>query len=100
MIASAALLPQSASTLAPEVDAITIGLLVICGAMAVFIFTLILFFGARDRKGSPHSRKINLAGEDLLEWGWTAATIVVFLGLFALGIRHLLQDASRATRRL
>lgn len=63
----------------------TFVLLVICGSMAAFIFLLIVIFGSMYRQGSPHSRKIDLSGENLLEWGWTLSSLGVFMGLFVWG---------------
>jgi cytochrome c oxidase subunit 2 len=77
--------PVAASTAAHEVDTLTLMLLLACGVMAVLIFVLIVFFGARYRKNSPHGRKIDRSKENHLEWGWTLATILVFMGMFVAG---------------
>jgi cytochrome c oxidase subunit 2 len=76
------LFPKSASTLAPQVDAVTITLLISTGFMFFAVFALIAFFGIRYRKGSPHTRKIFWGGKHALEWGWTYATFAIFIGIF------------------
>ncbi len=73
---------HSASTVAHQVDWITFALLIVCGAVVTLVFGLIVFFGARYREGSPHSRQIQMRGSLLLEWGWTFATFFLFLGIF------------------
>jgi cytochrome c oxidase subunit 2 len=70
---------------AAEVDNMTFVLLVICGSMALLIFVLMVLFSSMYRKGSRHSRKIDLRGENLLEWAWTFCTLGVFMGLFVWG---------------
>jgi cytochrome c oxidase subunit 2 len=76
---------SSASTIAPQVDWITLALLIVCGGIAAVVFGLILFFSARYREGSPHSRALNRRGSLWLEWGWTFATLALFLGIFVWG---------------
>jgi cytochrome c oxidase subunit 2 len=85
MTRSLPLLPDSASSFAPSVDAITVALIGICGLIALTVFTLILFFGIRYRKGSSSSRAISERGSSLLEWSWTLMTFSVFVGLFIWG---------------
>ena len=82
-----ALFPTAASTNASEVDAISLGLLVICGLIVVLVFGLIVFFGIKYRKGSPYSRAISYRQSGLLEWSWTFGTFAIFLALFLWGAR-------------
>ena len=79
------LFPEAASTVAGEVDGLTLGLVALCGLMAALIVVLIVFFGARYRAGSPHSRKTGFKSENRIEWAWTLSTLGVFLGMFAWG---------------
>jgi cytochrome c oxidase subunit 2 len=85
MIPLFALFPQAASTMAPEVDALTLALLLATGIMLLMVFLMIAFFGIRYREGSPHSRTIVWGGKHKLEWSWTFATFGAFIGLFVWG---------------
>ncbi len=76
---------ESASTLAPQVDKAMLGLLIICGSTLLLIVILMIFFGTRYRKDSPHNRKLSKYESLYLEWGWTIGSMVIFLGLFAWG---------------
>jgi len=78
-------LPIEASTISSQVDAISLVLLIASIAVLALVFGLIIYLGARYRKGSPHSRRIDPRGESFLEWGWTIGTFVVFLGFFFWG---------------
>jgi cytochrome c oxidase subunit 2 len=79
------LIPHQASTIAPEVDAITFGLLFFSGMIATLVFGLIVVFGIKYRRGSDSTRAISLAGENILEWGWTLGTLFIFIGFFIWG---------------
>jgi cytochrome c oxidase subunit 2 len=76
---------RSASSVAPQIDFAMLGLVLICGFVLALVFLLIVVFGIRYRKNSPHSRKLHKEGSLSLEWGWTFGTLIVFLGLFAWG---------------
>jgi len=82
-----ALFPVSASTIASHVDTVMIALLVICGAITVLVFGLILILGIRYRRGSLYTRELRPKNGNFLEWSWTFATFGVFLGLFVWGAR-------------
>jgi cytochrome c oxidase subunit 2 len=75
------LAPPQASTFAPEIDTITLSLLGISVAIMILVAGLILYFGIRYRKGSPHSRVLDRRGQSLLEWGWTFASFFIFIAL-------------------
>ena len=77
-----ALTPEVASTVAPHIDALMGALLLICVLILVIVFGLIFFFSIRYRKGSPHSRVISEKGQEILEWGWTSASLIIFMGIF------------------
>jgi cytochrome c oxidase subunit 2 len=82
------LFPRAASTIAPEVDGLTIALTILCGLIVLLVAGLIIFFSVRYRKGSPHNRVIRAQRAGLLnisllwEWGWTIGTFVAFLAIF------------------
>jgi cytochrome c oxidase subunit 2 len=77
------LFPREASTIASQVDDITLGLLLLCGGILLLVAGLITTFGILYREGSTHNRKIEKRGQSRLEWGWTVATFVLFLGIFS-----------------
>lgn len=77
---------QSASTISGQIDQAMLGLLLICGGALFLVFALMLIFCIVYRKGSPHNRVIKKQGSLALEWGWTIATFVIFLGLFVWGV--------------
>src|SRR5579871_910309 len=85
-MSSDAIILTSASTLAPQVDNAMLGLLIICGSMLLLVLGLIVFFGYRYRKDSAHSRALNQHESLWLEWGWTLASMAVFLAFFAFGV--------------
>lgn len=85
-MASENLMLQSASTVAPIVDQTMWVLLLVCGGTLLLVFGLMLFFCARYRKGSPHSRVVKKQQSLALEIGWTAATLAIFLALFVWGM--------------
>jgi cytochrome c oxidase subunit 2 len=76
---------HQASTIASQVDAITVGLLLFCGFIVTLVFGLLVIFGIKYRKGSSCSRVIEAKGENTLEWSWTLATFLIFMGFFIWG---------------
>ena len=75
----------AASNFAPEVDHILLCLLVISAAMLAMVFGLMWTFMIRYRAGSPIDRG-NIAERTWrIEIAWTAATFIVFIGLFYWG---------------
>jgi len=77
---------KAASTISGPIDQAMIGLLLICGSVLFFIFALMFIFCIRYRKDSSHNRKLKKQGSLALEWAWTIATLVIFLGLFVWGV--------------
>lgn len=73
----------SASTQAAHVDLIFYGLLVLSGLTTLLVFTLIVTFSVRYRRGSKAKRgeMPKLVSQEF-EIGWTAATLFLFLFLF------------------
>jgi cytochrome c oxidase subunit II len=77
-------LPQ-ASTSAPEVDYLIIGLLLSTGAVLALVFGLIVLYMIKYRVGSKVDRGALLEKTWRLEITWTTATLVIFFGLFIWG---------------
>jgi cytochrome c oxidase subunit 2 len=76
--------PQ-ASTVAPEVDALIGALLAISLAVLALVFGLLLTYVVRYRAGSDAFRGDLAAKTWRVEIAWTAATLLVFFGLFVWG---------------
>src|SRR5215467_9519707 len=76
--------PQRASSMAGNVDALFIFLLIISGLMSGLIFVAVVYFAARyrHRKGVPAEQ---IEGSMALELTWTIIPLGVFLVIFAWG---------------
>lgn len=74
--------PDSASNLAPRVDHIYFALLALCGAVALLVLLVVLFFCVRYRRGSKADRTPPARGPLPFEIAWTVIPIFVFLGIF------------------
>jgi cytochrome c oxidase subunit 2 len=79
-----ALLPYEDSSYAPSVDAIFLSLLLLCSAITLAVFAVIIYFCIRYRKGSgadrthyPSKRK-----QRGVELAWTFIPLIIFIGLF------------------
>jgi cytochrome c oxidase subunit 2 len=76
--------PQRASTIAGNVDALYIFLIIVSGLMTLLIFTAVLYFAARYR----HRRGVlaeQIEGSTPLELTWSIIPLGVFLVIFAWG---------------
>jgi cytochrome c oxidase subunit II len=76
--------PQRASSMAGNVDALFIFLLILCGMMTLLIFVALVYFAARyrHRKGVPAEQ---IEGSTPLELTWTVIPFGVFMVIFAWG---------------
>src|SRR5437899_3564657 len=74
--------PQRASSMAGNVDALFIFLLIVSGLMTLLIFTAIVYFAARYRyrKGVPAEQ---IEGSTPLELSWSIIPLGVFMVIFA-----------------
>jgi cytochrome c oxidase subunit II len=77
--------PPEASTMAREVDALYLALIVISIFFIALIFLPILFFCIKYRRGSKADRSNPSSGNNLIEFGWTIVPTFMGLGLFAWG---------------
>jgi cytochrome c oxidase subunit 2 len=77
-------LPQ-ASSAAAEVDHLLAGLLLVSGAVLLLVFGLLLVYSVRYRHNSTIDRGRIATRSFRFEIAWTAATLVVFFGLFVWG---------------
>ncbi len=76
-------MPRSASTLAPKTDAIYLALIGVSAAILFLVFTLIVIFSFRYRRGSSAPRgALPAILQHEVEIGWTATTAFAFLLFF------------------
>ena len=84
-LAALEVLPESASTIAPQVDAIFWGLLAISALMTLGLFVAITIFLIRYRATSDVDRTMMRLSPTYLEVTWTGIPILIFIGLFVWG---------------
>ncbi|HEX3862811.1 MAG TPA: cytochrome c oxidase subunit II [Stellaceae bacterium] len=86
-------LPESASTIAGEFNILFAGLLAITGAVLGLVFLLLFRFCAHYRRGNDAADRGHW-GRKSWRWevGWTTASFVVFLGLYAWGADLYLRE--------
>ena len=82
-----AFFPGEASTIAPQVDALTIMLLVLCGFIIILVFGLMLYFSVKYRASRPIDRKWKSPHRERieLEFGWTLIPLFLFFFIFGWG---------------
>ena len=74
--------PPQASTLAPEIDNLYLGVLAITAFVALLVIALVAYFALKyrdytgDRIGAP------VSGSVLLEIGWSVIPFFIFIGIF------------------
>jgi len=86
-----ALLPTQASTLASDVDLITIALVLLCGAVTFGLMSAIAFFVVRYREGSVVDRSPVRGVELKLEIFWSTVPLLIFICLFVWGAERYLE---------
>ena len=79
------LLPESASTIARSVDALTLGLLVISGIIMTGVFVMIVYFSVKYHKGRIVDRVIRHEAQLKIELTWTFLPFCIAMGLFTWG---------------
>lgn len=86
------LLPDRASTIAPRVDGVFLGLLVASALLVALLVVLNLTFLIRYRRGSPARRGPLKISTWKLETAWISATTIGFLGFFFWSSRVYLDE--------
>ena len=83
------LMDAAASTQASRTDAIFLAMVLLCGAVAVVVFALIVIFAIRYRRGRHVDRTPprELRG---IEIAWTVAPLLVFFGIFGWAARDFI----------
>lgn len=76
--------PVQASTMARNVDALYIFLLIVTGMMTLLVFSFLLFFAARYRH-RPGVRAEQIEGSTPLEITWSVIPFLIFMVIFAWG---------------
>src|SRR5699024_7991924 len=85
---SFALIPEQASTLAGQVDAVFFGMLFLCGTTLLIVLVLMIDFIVRYRKGNPHADRTHRWPERIkrrIEWVWITIPLLIFLAVFVWG---------------
>lgn len=82
--------PRAASVTARTVDTITIGELIVVALILLLVFGMMFTFVIRYRRGSKADRSHRVKKTWWFEIGWTGATLVAFLALFAFGAKAYL----------
>lgn len=85
MLLSMFLFPPQASTNAPEVDALYLFLVALCGFVALGVIAAIFFFAIRYRRTPDRQVGANIEGSTPLEIAWTVIPFVILMFIFAWG---------------
>ncbi len=87
MVKDFPLFPEAASTIAPKMDAFYIGMVVICGLVALGVVALIFIFGVKYRRKHQDEHPVSYKENVLLELGWIVIPTIIFMGMFLFGAR-------------
>jgi len=79
------LFPAAASSIAPRTDHLFLSLLGLAGFMVLLLTALAIVFCVRYRRGSAADRGNAPDHANGLEWTWTIAPLLAFIGLFLWG---------------
>lgn len=79
------LFPAEASSIAPSTDHLFLSLVGLAGLMALILTVLAVVFCVRYRRGSAADRSNAPDHANGLEWTWTIAPLLAFIGLFLWG---------------
>ncbi|MBI5504395.1 MAG: cytochrome c oxidase subunit II [Deltaproteobacteria bacterium] len=85
MLLSLFLFPPQASTNAPEVDALYLFLVALCGLTALGVITAMTFFAIRYRRTPENVVGHDIHGSTALEIFWTAIPFLILMFVFAWG---------------
>jgi cytochrome c oxidase subunit 2 len=73
--------PEQASSYAGQLDFLFIGLLAVTGLTAGLVFFLLILFAVRYRDGNRTNREVPTTKTWRWEVSWTAASLLIFVGL-------------------
>src|SRR5262245_43898767 len=80
------LVPDQASTIAPEIDALFWFIVAVCGFFTMLIAVLLMFFAVRYRRVSEDYFLKPLVGSRVLELVWSGIPLVLVLVMFFWGL--------------
>ncbi|HUL76237.1 MAG TPA: cytochrome c oxidase subunit II transmembrane domain-containing protein, partial [Vicinamibacteria bacterium] len=79
--------PERASSVAGEVDALFLFILVVTGIFAAGVWIALLYFAIRYRRRSPDDRPPEIHGSLVLELTWTVVPLVLMSVMFVWGAK-------------
>src|SRR5215510_4739362 len=82
MLSGFQLFPPQASTLAPEVDNLYLGVLAITAFVALLVVVLVVYFALKYRDLSGDRIGAPITGSVPLELGWSLTTFFICIGIF------------------
>ncbi|MCU1244140.1 MAG: cytochrome c oxidase, subunit [Acidobacteria bacterium] len=85
MVSEFPLFPEQASTVAGQVDALYLFLVVLTGSVSVLIFVLIFFLALKYRRRPDNELAQDEEPSALLEAAWIIIPFVIFMGIFVWG---------------
>ena len=92
------LFPDTASTMAPRVDALYFFLVGLTAFFSLLIAGLIVFYAVRFRRRAPDGVGARIDGGLVLEITWTVIPLVIAHGDLRVGRQRLLRDGAPAGR--
>ena len=85
--------PERASTLAPQVDALFIALIIVTGTVTLLIWIVIFYFAIKYRRRPDNELAQEYEPPHGLEVAWIVVPTVIFLGIFVWGSWLYFQEA-------
>ena len=85
MLPAFPLFPEQASTVARDVDALFLGLVLLCGAVSLLIWIVIFFFAIKYRRRPENELAQEEEAPKSLEMAWTVIPTIIFIGIFFAG---------------
>ena len=79
------LFPEQASTVAPLVDALYLGLVVVCGAVSLLIWIAIFYLAIKYRRRPDNELAQEQEPPVALEMTWTIVPTIIFMLIFVAG---------------
>lgn len=79
------LFPESASSVAPLVDGLYLGLVAICGAVSLLIWIVIFYFAVKYRRRPDNELAQEQEPPAALEMTWIVVPTIIFMGIFVAG---------------
>src|SRR5262245_26341493 len=94
MFEDATLFPRAASTAADRIDGLYFFLLGMAGLASAGIFSALILFSIRYRRGRGHAAE-QIEGSNALEFVWSSVPLVLWLGVFGWGAKLFLELGTR-----